>query len=86
MTETLMHINILEFKAILSGLKSLCDHICDSHIKNFLKILEVHCINNMGSCRSTDCDKITKSIWNWAIIRRLWLHSAHIPGRLKYGG
>ena len=35
MTETLMHINILELKAILSGLKSLCDHICDSHIKIF---------------------------------------------------
>ena len=37
----------------------------------------------MGSCRSIDCDKITKSIWDWAIKRRLWLSSAHIPGRLN---
>ena len=43
----------------------------------------VHCINNMGNCRSIDCDKITKSIWDWAIKRRLWLSSAHIPGRLN---
>ena len=37
----------------------------------------------MGSCRSIDCDKITKSIWDWAIKRRLWLYSAHIPVRLN---
>ena len=43
----------------------------------------VHCINNMGSCRSIDCDKITKSIWDWAIKRRLWLSRARIPGRLN---
>ena len=37
----------------------------------------------MGSCRSVDCDKIMKSIWDWAIKRRLWLSSAHIPGGLN---
>ena len=34
-TETLLHINILELKAVLFGLRSSCDHICDSH-KNTL--------------------------------------------------
>ena len=37
----------------------------------------------MGRSRSIDCDKITKSIWDWAIKRRLWLYSAHIPGRVN---
>ena len=37
----------------------------------------------MGSCRSVDCDKITKSVWDWAIKRRLWLSSAHIPSRIN---
>ena len=61
----------------------MCDHICGSHIKILSdNTTAVHCINNMGSCRSTDCDKITKSIWDWAIKRSLWLSSAHIPGRL----
>ena len=83
-TETLMHINVLELKAILFGLRSLCDHICDSHIKVLSDNTKaVHCINNMASCISVDCDKITKSIWNWAIKRRLWLSTAHIPGRLN---
>ena len=34
-TETLLHINILELKAVFFGLRSSCDHICDSH-KNTL--------------------------------------------------
>ena len=37
----------------------------------------------MGSCNSVDCGNITKSIWDWAIKRRLRLSSAHIPGRLN---
>ena len=79
-----MHINVLELKAILFGLRSLCDHICDSHIKILSdNSTAVHWIDNMGSCRSVGCDKITKSIWNWAIKRRLWLSSTHIPGRLN---
>ena len=32
-TQTLTHINVLELKAILVGLRSLCDHFCGSHIK-----------------------------------------------------
>ena len=79
--ETLMHINTLKLKAIPFGLRSFCDHICDSHIKILSDhTTAVHCMNNMGSCRSVDCDKI---IWDWAIKRRLLLSSAHIPGRLN---
>ena len=37
----------------------------------------------MGSCRSVNCDKITKSVWDWDIKRRLWLPSGHIPDRLN---
>ena len=83
-TESLMHINVLELKAILFGLRLLCDHICDFYIKIlFDNSTPVHCTNNMGSCKSVDCDKITKSIWDWAIKRRLWLSSAHILNRLN---
>ena len=61
----------------------MCDHICDSRIKILSdNTTAVRCINNMGSCRSVDCDKITK-FWDWAIKRRLWLSSAHIPVRLN---
>ena len=61
-----MHISVLKLKAILFGFRSLCDHICDSHIKiHFDNITAVHYINNMGNCRSVGCDKITKSIWDF---------------------
>ena len=71
-TETLMHINVLELKTILCWLRSLYDHICESDIKVLSdNTTAVHCVNNMVSCRYADCDKITKSIWNWAIKRRL---------------
>ena len=63
-TETLMKINVWEFKAILFGFRSLCDHICNSHIKILYdNTTAVHCINNMGNCRSGDCGKIPKSTW-----------------------
>ena len=79
-----MHINVLELKAIPFGLRLLCDHICDSHIKILSdNTTAVHRINNMGSCRSVDCGKIAKSIWDWVIKRKLWLSSAYIPGRLN---
>ena len=71
-----------DLRQFLFGHRSLYDHICDSHIKILSdNTTSVHCINNMGSCRSIDCDKITKSIWNWAIKRTLWLSSEHIPVR-----
>ena len=73
-TETLMHINVLELKAILFELRSLCVHISNSYIKILSdNTTAVHCICYVGSCRYVDCDKITKSIWGWA----------HIPGGLN---
>ena len=84
LTESLMHINVLELKAILFWLRSLRDHICDSLIKILSdNATAVYCTNNVESCRSVDCDKITKSIWDRTIKRRLWLSSAYIPGRLN---
>ena len=82
--ETLKHINVVEFKAIFFGLRSLYNHICDSHIKVLSgNTTAIHCINSMGACRSVYCDKVTESIWDWAIKRRLWLSRAYIPGKLN---
>ena len=62
-TETLMQINVLELKAILFGLRSLCDHIFDSQIKILSdNTTAVNCINNIENCKSVDCDKITQLI------------------------
>lgn len=84
LNEICMHINVLELKAILFGLQSLCDKLHNTHLKILSdNTTAVQCINNMGSCKSVECDQITKTIWDWGINRNVWLTSAHIPGRLN---
>ena len=40
-------------------------------------------INNMGTSHSDQLNSLCKSIWEWAITRKLWLSAAHIPGKLN---
>ena len=78
------HINVLELKAVLLGLKSLCKDIENSHI--LLKIdntSAVASINKMGSIRSIEMDSIVHEIWAWAKSRDNWLTATHIPGKLN---
>eukprot|EP00794_Sanderia_malayensis_P011634 gene11634-12834_t len=37
-------------------------------------------INEMGGCKSPQCNELTKEIWEWAMTRNIWLSAAHIPG------
>ena len=55
--ESLLHINVLELKAVLFGLKSLCSHLRQIHIQVLSDNTTAVCaINNMGSCKSLLCD------------------------------
>ena len=33
-----------------------------------------------GGGMSLECNSLTQEIWNWAIVRNVWLSAAHIPG------
>lgn len=78
------HINVLELKAILFGLKSLCKHKSNTHIKILTdNTTALHCINNMGSCRSLACDNASRDIWHWAIDKNIHVSASHIPGILN---
>ena len=33
-----------------------------------------------GGCKSLEWSSLTQKIWNWAILRKIWLSAAHIPG------
>ena len=60
-----LHTDILELKAILYGLRSLCDSVKDSHI--LLQIdntSAVAVINKMGSTQSSDMDHVVHEIWH----------------------
>ena len=51
--ESFLHINVLELKAVLFRLKSLCSHLRQTHIKvSSDSTTSVCAINNMGSCKS----------------------------------
>ena len=81
--EKLMHINVLELKAILPALKSF---VKTSH--KHIKIISdnttaIHYINKMGASHSMECHHQVLKIWEWAIIHKNHLSAAHILGKLN---
>ena len=82
--ESLLHINVLELKAVLFELKSLCSHLRKTHIRGLSdNTTAVYAINNMGSCKSLSCDQEVRRIWSWGIERYIFITAAHIPGILN---
>jgi hypothetical protein len=83
-TETEDHINCLELRAVLFGLRSLCTDLTRCHIKILADNTTAVCyINEQGGTVSTTCNKIATEIWEWCMHREIWLTAAHIPGRLN---
>ena len=79
------HINVLELKAVLFGLKALCRNLYDRHIKILAdNTTPVHAINNMGSCRSQLCDFVVKEIWDLAIHHQCLVVCFTHPWHSKY--
>ena len=80
-SEMKKHINVLELKAIVFGLKSLAKGLT----KVYIKVLAdnwtaVACINKFGTSRSHDCESVTKEIWQWASDSSIiWLYATHLP-------
>ena len=82
--ESLLHINVLELKAVLFGLKSLCSHLRQTDIKVLSDNTTAVCaISNMGSYKLLSCDQELRKIWSWAIERDIFMTAAHIPGILN---
>ncbi|CAB4006473.1 Pre-mRNA-splicing factor cwc-26, partial [Paramuricea clavata] len=76
------HINWLEVKAILLGLKSFADHICQKHVKIISdNATAVCCINHMGTNHSKEINLLVKEIWDFCITNSIWITVAHIPGK-----
>jgi hypothetical protein len=80
-SESILHINVLELKAVLLGLQSLCKEEKDCHIKILSdNTTAVAYLRKMGGTRSPPCNNITREIWMWCIAKGIWLTPAHIPG------
>lgn len=79
--EQAFHINYLELKAVLLGLKSLCTTIYNKHIGiQSDDTTTVAYVNAMGGIKSADCNDLAKQIWQWCREREIWLSVCHIPG------
>ena len=75
------HINYLEMKAVLLGLKSLCPNAHDTHIcVQSDNTIAVTYINAMGGVKSETCNDMVLQIWEWCIAQQIWLSAWHIPG------
>ena len=76
------HINVLELRAILLGLKSHARNTKDSHILVMCDNVTAVCsLNKMGSVKSPQCDKIVREIWRYIISNDNWLTVSYIPGK-----
>ena len=77
------HINVLELKAALLSLKSLCRNVIDSHIRLHMdNTSAVACINKVGSTKEPLLE-VTKDIFEWAENQSVVLSACHIPGVLN---
>ena len=75
------HINILEMKAILFGLKACLHKVKNKHLKILSdSTTAVTYINNMGGLNSLECNDLAIEIWNLAVANNIWLSSEFIPG------
>ena len=79
--ESKLHINVLELKAVLFTLQSLCAKNSGVHIRSRIdNTTAVAYINNMGGTKSLVCNQISKEIWDWCIKRNIWISAEHLPG------
>lgn len=75
------HINYLESKAVLLGLKSLCSGTQNKHIRiQSDNTTTVAYLNAMGGIKSLHCNNMAIQIWEWCSQRNIWISASHIPG------
>ena len=81
--EKASHINVLELRAVLFGLQSLCQEE-SVHVQVFTdNTTALAYVKHMGGVKSVECNKVAKEIWEWCEVKNLWLTISHIPGVLN---
>lgn len=75
------HINYLEMLAIKLALESFEEQVKQKHVKLMVdNMTALTILNNMGTSRSWKLNELNKDIWDWCIVRGIWLTTVHIPG------
>ena len=74
-------INYLEMLAASLGLKSLCSEVRNTHILLRLdNTTAVAYLNNMGGVKSKACNEMALQIWEWCMMRGIWITASHLAG------
>lgn len=80
--DRLLHINVLEIKAIYNSLRSLFD--LEFERKILLRVdnkTAIAYINRYGGCRSTYCHEWACEIWKWCEVRKNYIFATYIPSK-----
>ena len=76
------HINYLELLAVFLGLPAFYQTHHDIHVRLMIdNSTAVAVINHMGTSHSTVLNALCKQIWEWCVLRNIWISAAHIPGK-----
>ena len=80
MEEKSCHINVLELKAVLFGIKALCkdEKSITVRVQTDNSTTKA-CINRIGSAREA-CNSVTRLLWLWCLERNIMLEAVHLPG------
>lgn len=79
--ESLDHINSLELKAVFLALQNLESHVLGhSVLIRSDNMTVVSFINHQGGTHSSSLCHLTLDLWDWCLLRGIFLHAAHIPG------
>ena len=74
----------IELLAIHLALLSLFKNRNNIHVRIMCdNTTAVSYINEMGGCKSLECNAIAKMIWSWAITKGIWLSASHISGSVN---
>lgn len=78
-----LHINVRELYVVFICLTTFCKDMSATHIQFEIdNTTAVTYLNDMGGCKSLNCDAVANKIWNWCIVE-LWVSAVHIPGKLN---
>ena len=79
--ERQFHINYLELNAAFFLLKCFQSKIKGKHVRLMCdNMTTVACVNHIGTCHSSSCNSLTKDLWEWCTVQKVWIRAAHIPG------
>uniref|UniRef100_A0A146LQD6 Pol polyprotein n=1 Tax=Lygus hesperus TaxID=30085 RepID=A0A146LQD6_LYGHE len=83
--EQLLHINILELKAIFVGLQHFASNL--SHCNVIVRAdnsTAIACVNRQGTVRSESLLTISRQLWEWCESRNIFIRATYIPSKENF--